>query len=1239
MSVLASMIICILLLICTAQFSHGQTVAGAPALVQVVPYNHSCLQVDITPPESDGGQAVTAYEIQWDTEPGIREIQTISTVVNIQPNEIQVVETYATHEDEVQTVKTTATDVDEIQTIVVSSTLSSDIGGSFTIVFDDSSTGGSAEESAPVAANLVANPAESNYVSGNHQSLEEVLENMQNVGNVTVSQTVVASDNGSPPTRHSVTYSITFHGNARDLPQLKLGTSQLTGAGVDVSFATHTDGNKLAGDFLLTYEGQTTQPIPFDATPAQLKQRLEALSSVDTVNVLRSVADAELGYTWTVTFTSDAQKGALGMLQSDKTGLQGVGAAIAHARVDLGNQLGGYISMSFNSNGPANISFDASAADFENVLENSLSTGSVDVIRTGPGVNGEYAWTVSFVGMAGDVPALTGAKTFLTGTGADVTTTEAHKGTAKEKKTITMTTNETVTFTFDSVTTMPLDGSLGCAAPMKARLEALPTIGTLTVLCTDNGGAAPYVWTVIFDTNAGNLGALSHNGSNTNVVDTIDGTSTTLGGKFTVAYAGQRTQYLPVNIQPAALKSALESLSSIGTVDVERSDVTENDGYVWSITFQTEMGNIPLMTTDSVAMTGTMAEAKVAEFRTGVNPPFNSTLGGTHPLNYDRVTDLQSLRYFIVYHQKDDYVEQVRQGVPYYVRVSAINSVGEGPYAVSTPRSVMPISLPPSSPTDVQLHVIDGYSLNVTFNPPLHSHGKAVDKYKVEWDSTEVLEEVQSITITSPVTKEVQIIRTVASDVNETQIVRTVTTSDGVNIQTEKQGIECNSNGGNLRLTFKGETTAPISWDATASQIQTALNSLSTITTVTVTIANTQTTLCASSSPELVTVEFVSVPGMAGDMPLMTTDVNGLQGNKAVTIVESRVGKANLGGTFTLTFRGQTTAPLAHSVSHADLATALTPLLGSSPTVSRGSVGTGGIYAWTIVFTDPTLGGNIENLVVDAGGLTGNGASAAVCGDASTAGPCTGQSIPGNELGGTFALTLLGHKSPPIPYNAEQTTMKSSLELMDNIGTVDVLRSGPTPEGGYDWTITFTSMPGSFPIGSENVDILGVDDTLLTGSGKSLTSHDVVHGSNALTGTFKVSFDNTGGNNQQTVDIKKDASAEEMKSFLEAMPNVGSVAVTKTINADGYTWKVTFSSCRTRSNDLVSICNVGDLRLLTADDTNVGSGSVSVSQVIQGTGQAGNVTLHPSMDYNVAEITDLSGGGAVQLSIDKFRGW
>ena len=149
---------------------------------------------------------------------------------------------------------------------------------------------------------------------------------------------------------------------------------------------------------------------------------------------------------------------------------------------------------------------------------------------------------------------------------------------------------------------------------------------------------------------------------------------TQMGGKFTVEYAGQRTAYLPYAISEQ-LWNGLEQHNH--GVDVTRSDMDQNKGYVWSVTFLSEMGDIQMMVTDSKALTGTDPRAVAAEYRKGVAPPFNSTLGGTHPLNYDRLTDLSSLRYYIVYHQRET-ISTTSAKVPYYVRVSAINSVGEG---------------------------------------------------------------------------------------------------------------------------------------------------------------------------------------------------------------------------------------------------------------------------------------------------------------------------------------------------------------------------------------------------------------------------------------------------------------------------------------------------------------------------------------------------------------------------------
>ena len=93
----------------------------------------------------------------------------------MEPNEIQTVTSSAASIDEVQILATKATDVNEVQTISLSVELGITLGGSYTVVFDDSATGGSAQESGSIMVTAEASGA-------NHLSVEEILEAMPNIG-------------------------------------------------------------------------------------------------------------------------------------------------------------------------------------------------------------------------------------------------------------------------------------------------------------------------------------------------------------------------------------------------------------------------------------------------------------------------------------------------------------------------------------------------------------------------------------------------------------------------------------------------------------------------------------------------------------------------------------------------------------------------------------------------------------------------------------------------------------------------------------------------------------------------------------------------------------------------------------------------------------------------------------------------------------------------------------------------
>ena len=67
----------------------------------------------------------------------------------------------------------------------------------------------------------------------------------------------------------------------------------------------------------------------------------------------------------------------------------------------------------------------------------------------------------------------------------------------------------------------------------------------------------------------------------------------------------------------------------------------------------------------------------------------------------------------------------------------------------------------------------------------------------------------------------------------------------------EQQTIWCNDTSGSFRLSFKGETTQWIDWDASAATVESAINLLHTVKNrtgaVSVSIDNGQVTACASS--------------------------------------------------------------------------------------------------------------------------------------------------------------------------------------------------------------------------------------------------------------------------------------------------------------------------------------------------------------------------------------------------------
>ena len=107
------------------------------------------IRAEFTPPLSDGGSSINSYKVDWDTDPGVHEVQMITTSTYIGANTIQSVTTSIPDVNERQIVAMTAnavrvptpngslaimhlnlnkkTDMDEVQSILKSSALHGDL--------------------------------------------------------------------------------------------------------------------------------------------------------------------------------------------------------------------------------------------------------------------------------------------------------------------------------------------------------------------------------------------------------------------------------------------------------------------------------------------------------------------------------------------------------------------------------------------------------------------------------------------------------------------------------------------------------------------------------------------------------------------------------------------------------------------------------------------------------------------------------------------------------------------------------------------------------------------------------------------------------------------------------------------------------------------------------------------------------------------------------------------------------
>jgi hypothetical protein len=103
------------------------------------------------------------------------------------------------------------------------------------------------------------------------------------------------------------------------------------------------------------------------------------------------------------------------------------------------------------------------------------------------------------------------------------------------------------------------------------------------------------------------------------VIETHGGNPVPLNGEFTLTFAGYTTGALRFDSSGATVKAELEKLHTVQTVEVTRVKMPGNNLYRWTVTFVTNLGNLPTMKPNfKGTLTGTDASCTVVESVQGI---------------------------------------------------------------------------------------------------------------------------------------------------------------------------------------------------------------------------------------------------------------------------------------------------------------------------------------------------------------------------------------------------------------------------------------------------------------------------------------------------------------------------------------------------------------------------------------------------------------------------------------------
>lgn len=851
------------------------------------------------------------------------------------------------------------------------------------------------------------------------------------------------------------------------------------------------------GTFTLALAGEPTDPpIAFDAPASDVQTALEALSSIGAGNV--SVSGSP-GGPYTVTFQGAKANTDVPNITTNGSGLSVAGATMTvqtlveagsglgtneTQRVSLPSQAsGGTFTLTFNSATTGPLAFDASASDVRNALLDlsTIGAGNVDVT----GLNGG-PYNVEFTGALGQAeqPALTADGSLLI-SDVSATVTETTKGTPGTNETQRISvpagaTGGTFTLTFNGNTTGPIPFD-ATAAEVLDEIQQLGSIGAPgnVIVTGPNGGP----WDIqfvndfreinqpAFTADSRNLrGGVTLNvaeadGSGTNEIQTIT-TNGATSGTFTLTFDNgvfaRTTGPLFFDATPGEIESALAALTSVGAGNVR---VTGPVRGPWFVEF---VGDLAALDQKIIRMDG-------AGLNTGF-VTFSSSVVETTPGNPGGPTDeVQTITI-------TPSGGSTTGGTFKLTSPPGAGSLTTDPIAFNADGATLDAALAAAGLVDVTVSGPAGGPYTVTFVDSLAATNIAglfsVDTSGLSGNSAEV--------------------QAAVAGVNEVQLITPapwLLTS------------------GDFTLSFDGETTAPIAFDARGADVEAALEALSTIGSDNVLVTG------AAGGPWTVTfTRDLAKQNVAALIPA----AGNLGGALSVSIIDNFVAAAPgtdevqafsftpaaNAGSYTVGFNGATTGPIAYNAGAGTVESALEGL----STIDDVSVSgcSGGVC--TVTFKGKLRAKDQPLLSLNTSGLSRSGLTVTVTDNyIASAVPNEKQRIalPFGVTGGNFTLEFDGDVTVSLPFNARGSDLKAALEALSSIGAGNVNVTGPQKG---PWTVEFVGA-----LADTDVPLIVADGSGLNVDGAALTVTETTKG-------------NDGGDNivLQTTTVQSITSVEQL---------------------------------------------------------------------------------------------------------------